>query len=650
MPESRRPLHHAGRIVAVALVFLAHGPFDRAQEIVVHGADGPAPLDGPWRMEKGDPPGGPGAAADPGSGQAYWLGRSSSSEQGNRVVWLRATVTADHTVSTPALLLNPNADECQVFVNEKEVGDCTRWPRTSVVARRWMFLPLPAGAAQIALRIVGPFGRAANLPRAEDVLFGPARVLEDVRTAADARRFYGGLPQSLLCLGELLGGLILLVAFRDDRSGHAYLWFAAFLLLDGTMSLESVFNWVYPLLPHSTGLLTDALGMIGRYVPLVGFIAAFIGVGLNRWMRGYQILLLTVAVLVGMSGFGQAFGWLPLLSNVTFHWILLFVQLPFVVGSLGYLALQWRRGNREAGLLLPSFLLASGVEILGLTVPWFRSFHAGRFHFDYDDFSMFFFLVSIGPVMLYRHRNISLDHARVSAELDAAREVQERLVTPPPVVPGFRIDCEYRPAAQVGGDFYRIAPLENGKILAVVGDVSGKGLPAAMTVSSIVGALRIVGTEAPGELLRALNRSLGGNLRGGFVTCLAALLDRDGSCRFASAGHLAPYVNGKELTVNNGLPLGLSPDSEYGETTLTLSPNEQLTVLTDGVVEARNAQGQLFGFERTAELSTQSAATIASAAQAFGQEDDITVLTIARLAAGFKAFPEAPPATLSARI
>ncbi len=627
-------LRRASRVAALALVFLAHGRFDRAQEIVVHGDAAPAQLDGPWRMGKGDPPGGPGAAADPGSGQTFWLGRSSSSAQGNHVVWLRATVTGDQTVSNPALLLNPNANECQVFVNGKEVGDCARWPRTSIFARRWILVPLPAGPAQVALRIVGPDRRPARLPHTGDVLFGPARLLEDVRTAADARRFYEVLPQALLCLGELLGGLILLIAFRDDRSGRAYLWFAAFLLLDGTMSLESVFNWVYPLLPVSTIECTDALGMIGRYAPLVGFIAAFIGIRLDRWMRGYQILLLTVAVLLGLSGFGQAFGWFPGLPGLAFHWIVLFVQLPFVAGSLGYLVWKWRRGNHEAGLLLPSFLLASGIEILGLTVPWFRSFHAGRFSFGFDDLSMFFFLVSIGPVMLYRHRNISLDHARVSAELDAAREVQERLVTPPPVVPGFRIDCEYRPAAQVGGDFYRVAPLVNGKVLVVVGDVSGKGLPAAMTVSSIVGALRIVDIEAPGEILCALNRSLAGSLRGGFVTCLAALLDHDGSCRFASAGHFAPYVDGKELTIDIGLPLGLSSDSEYVETAFTLPPDLQLTMLTDGVVEARDSRGDLFGFERTLELSSQPASAIADAAQKFGQEDDITVLTLTRLAVG----------------
>src|ERR1035438_9683108 len=100
---------------------------------------------------------------------------------------------------------------------------------------------------------------------------------------------------------ELLGGVILLLVFRNDLSGREYLWFAAFLFLDGTMSLESVFNWVYPILPNVFAPLTNSLGMIGRYAPLVGFIAAFTGVRLNRWMRGYQILLLGIPVLFGLS-------------------------------------------------------------------------------------------------------------------------------------------------------------------------------------------------------------------------------------------------------------------------------------------------------------------------------------------------------------
>ena len=96
----------------------------------------------------------------------------------------------------------------------------------------------------------------------------------------------------------------------------------------------------------------------------------------------------------------------------------------------------------------------------------------------------------------------------------------------------------------------------------------------------------------------------------------------------ANAGHLAPYLNGKELSIDNGLPLGLSPNPPTRKP-LSPRPTRQLTLLTDGVVEARNAAGELFGFDRTATISTQTAEEIARAAQTFGQEDDITVLTLA---------------------
>ena len=96
----------------------------------------------------------------------------------------------------------------------------------------------------------------------------------------------------------------------------------------------------------------------------------------------------------------------------------------------------------------------------------------------------------------------------------------------------------------------------------------------------------------------------------------------------ANAGHLAPYLDGKEITLDNGLPLGLTPDAQYRETCLSLPPGAQLTLITDGVLEARSAEGELFGFERTELISTQSAEKVAQAAQAFGQQDDITVLTV----------------------
>ncbi|HUY95600.1 MAG TPA: PP2C family protein-serine/threonine phosphatase [Terracidiphilus sp.] len=213
-------------------------------------------------------------------------------------------------------------------------------------------------------------------------------------------------------------------------------------------------------------------------------------------------------------------------------------------------------------------------------------------------------------------------------EFEAAREVQQQLVTRPPEVPGFRIESVYAPAKQVGGDFFRVLPEPDGGVLVIVGDVSGKGLRAAMTVSAIIGALSTLSGDSPAQLLNALNRALAGNLRGGFVTCLVARIDLDGALTLANAGHLSPYRNGEEVPVDNGLPLGIAAGAEYSEATLQLQPGNRLTFLSDGVVEAQSADGELFGFERTQAISTESAEAIAHAAQVHGQQDDITVLTL----------------------
>jgi hypothetical protein len=624
----------ARELFAVTFLFLASAGLVRAQAIVAHDAGGPARLDGPWLLYEGDPPGGESASADPRPGQTYELGSGRIPTQRPQIVWLRATVTSDEDLPNPALLVNPNAGDCQVFVNGQKAVDCSSWPRTTSAARRWFLVHLPSGPAQIAIRIVGPLGGPARVPHRGDVLIGRAPVLETIRTATDAIHLYQVLPQALLCVGELLGGVILLLVFRNDPSGREYLWFAAFLFLDGTMSLESVFNWVYPLLPHVLSPLTDSLGMIGRYAPLVGFIAAFTGVRLNRWMRGYQILLLGIPLLFGVPFLSERMAWLRW-PDKAFAVTLLVVQVPFIVGALGYLGWRWRRGNKEAGLLLPSFLLGSAFEVLGITIPSFRDFHVGRFAFEYDDLSMFFFLISIGPVLLFRHRRITIDHERASAELEAAREIQQQLVPKSiPALTGCHIEAAYLPAEEVGGDFYQIVSRSDGSVVLAVGDVSGKGLKAAMTGMLAIGALRILAVEGlgPAAILMRLNSELVNTSNGGFVTCFCGVLDASGNLRYANAGHVAPFCNGREIEVTGALPLGIDPNTEYEERTLALDPGDRLTLLSDGVVEAQSATGELFGFERTREISAQTAQSIAEQAQRFGQIDDITVLTLNRLA------------------
>ena len=164
----------------------------------------------------------------------------------------------------------------------------------------------------------------------------------------------------------------------------------------------------------------------------------------------------------------------------------------------------------------------------------------------------------------------------------------------------------------------------------MIGDVSGKGMPAAMTVSLLVGTVRTLAhyTHDPAEILAAMNQRLLGRSNGGFTTAMVLRIDDDGTLTIANAGHLAPYNNGRELSVENGLPLGLVSDVEYKETRLHLAPSDTLTLLSDGVVEAQSVSGELFGFERAAAISHEPAEKVAQAARAFGQQDDITVVTL----------------------
>ena len=118
-----------------------------------------------------------------------------------------------------------------------------------------------------------------------------------------------------------------------------------------------------------------------------------------------------------------------------------------------------------------------------------------------------------------------------------------------------------------------------------------------------------------------------------FTTCQAAWFGANGELVMANAGHLPPYLNSQEIALPGGLPLGVLPDVDYEEIALYLHPGDRILLMSDGVVEARQPSGELFGFDRVHNLSNQTAFYIADAAREFGQEDDITVLTVRRLAA-----------------
>lgn len=241
-------------------------------------------------------------------------------------------------------------------------------------------------------------------------------------------------------------------------------------------------------------------------------------------------------------------------------------------------------------------------------------------------------IIALIALLFREHRRTVQERAVLAGEMQAAREIQ-RMLAPERVetAAGVRVDVAFRPMREVGGDFYLCRALPDGRQRVLVGDVSGKGAAAAMTATLLVGAAERREGDSPKALLQHLNLVLHASQVGGFATCLCADLAPDGTVTVANAGHLAPYCRGEEVAILPSLPLGVSTsDAPYEERRIALAEGETLTFLSDGVVEARDAEGRLFGFERTRAISEDDAEEIAETAQDFGQQDDITVLKLTR--------------------
>ena len=300
------------------------------------------------------------------------------------------------------------------------------------------------------------------------------------------------------------------------------------------------------------------------------------------------------------------------------------------------------RRNFEAGLLLIPLLLT----IVGIAEPILTSgmanwaghpynspltFQAGPIPIHFASVADFTGMLAIVIIIFARFLRIQRDRERASSELAAARNVQELMIPHEKLsTPGFEVDSVYDPATEVGGDFYHITVTPEGGMLVVIGDVAGKGLKAAMNVSMVMGALRRASDPDPAKILESLNRVLLGSES--FTTCQAAWFGGNGELVIANAGHLPPYLNSQEVALPGGLPLGVLPENTYEEVRMYLHPGDRILFMSDGVVEARHGSGELFGFERVHNLSNQSAFYIADAAKEFGQEDDITVVSVRRLA------------------
>jgi predicted ester cyclase len=243
------------------------------------------------------------------------------------------------------------------------------------------------------------------------------------------------------------------------------------------------------------------------------------------------------------------------------------------------------------------------------------------------------------------------ERERLEQELQVARQIQQALLPEAtPQLDGWELTTYYEPAREVGGDFYDFLEFEDGRLGLVVGDATGKGMPAALVMATTRGMLRAVvqSLESPGEVLARVNEALVAEIPPNmFVTCLYAILDpKSGSLRYANAGHDLPYLRHhgggdvEELRAR-GLPLGLMPNMPYEEKEAVLGVGDNALFYSDGLVEAHDPQREMFGFARLRALVAEHAEEgslvdflmeelYSFVGEGWEQEDDITLLTLQR--------------------
>lgn len=652
----------------VAFVLPCFAQSAPAPFIAPHLSNGYIPIDGPWQFHPGDNPQWASPAFDDSTWPRIETGRDWES-QGFRnltgFAWYRRRITLPDQLSDPgwqlALVLPGVQDAAEIYWNGNLVGSYGKLPPNPVwyggdgdtTASPHFPTSVPLGrpaSGVLAIRlwkapyVYYSFPDEGGLKATP--LLGSAHALAD----RDRAVWYTWLRSNLWQLGlGLLAGivsLLALLAWLRHRRQPMLLWLAlysihplALLPYIGIPGLLS-FRWAYGTVAPIIGLEDISLWFLLLYL---------LGLRDNPRLVRWTWIMTAIAI-VGSFGDGalQLFNWTTWPDH-----LFLTLDVGFTIPS--ELVEAWaivlvvfafrRRLDASRWFLGLAAMLADVVQAF---INWFSLgfrwthwtlsqpfqeplFSVAGNQFDPLSLCNTLLLVAIVYAVWRQQTEQSRRQTRIDEELRNAREVQRLLV--PESVPSLRglsIGSVYKPASEVGGDFFQVIPLHDGAALIVVGDVSGKGLRAAMTVSLIIGALRtlVESPLAPHQVLSALNRRLHEHLRGGFATCLLLRVDPAGTCLVANAGHIPPYLNGREIPIPGDLPLGLVPDAEYQESAFTLAAGDCLTLLTDGVLEAQNADGELFGFDRTRAVATQSAEAIAHAAQQFGQEDDITVLTL----------------------
>jgi Stage II sporulation protein E (SpoIIE) len=640
------------------------------------------PLYGPWKFAVGDSPidpvthaplwAGPGfddskwetvdlrskdGSFDPIIGTSGyspgWVARGHPGYWG--YAWYRIRVHLQERPGEKLALAGPSDvdDGYQVFNNGELVGsfgDFTASTPVVYYTQPMMFaLSQPAGGSPgsstrvLAFRVwmqpntlaeqddVGGFHTAPVLGEAGAVAASyQIRWLELVRTFA-----FDAIEAVLFAL--LAGMAFSLTLF--DRSDRVYLWMGAVFLAEAAAAAALPFTqWTQHLSITVESLFLDFLE------PLIfaGWVMIWwVWFRLQRpaWLPRAVAGLTVVCIVAGAIGDDLFFSVFPHPVAVAFHMVALVVRLLLFLLLLWIVIQGIRSHGLEGWLVLPAVLLlgishfATELNSMHIRVIWLP--FGVQLHVFF--IATLLLMVAVALLLLRRLRQ-SVRAQRVMAfDVKQAQEVQQVILPEAyTTLPGLVIESEYRPAREVGGDFFQIIPNRaDGSLLIVAGDVTGKGLKAGMLVALLVGAIRTI-TELisdPLIILQTLNRRLIG--RGeAHATCLALHIAEDGEITLANAGHMPPYLNGEPVAMEGALPLGMIEGAEFSVMRFRLAEGDQLVLVSDGVAEATDADGQLFGFERVHELMRKgkSASEVAGAAQRFGQEDDISVITVTRTA------------------
>lgn len=309
------------------------------------------------------------------------------------------------------------------------------------------------------------------------------------------------------------------------------------------------------------------------------------------------------------------------------------------------------RALKDAGVKLVVPLVSQG-ELIGLLNLGPR---LSQQEYSADDRKLLADLaVQAAPAMrvgqLVREQQAeAAERERIEQELKIAQLIQQQFLPKElPELSGWKISAYYRPAREVGGDFYDFIELPGGKVGVVVGDVTDKGVPAALVMATTRSMLRTTaaGEPSPGEVLRAVNEMLVPDIPAQmFVTCLYGVLDPStGHFRYANAGHNVPYLAlGSEVAElkARGMPLGLMPGMTYEEKEATIEPGQMIVLHSDGIAEAHNAEREMFSFERLKDCLRRLGAerdvidevltdVDRFRGHATEQEDDITLVALTR--------------------